>query len=599
MATDPTFDKTSYAAFDGTSIRDLIISKLNQGGVFTDQNYQGSNLSALIDVIGYSFSTLLYYLNKTSSESMFTEAQLYENMNRIVKLLNYNPVGRLGQNVPFTITASANLLSNNYTIPRYSYLDIGGTRYSFNQDVTFTKFTDLEETISNIANTYLAYQGSFQEYPQYTSLGIDDETLYLSLPKNVYIDHFNLFVFVKPKSTGRWQEWTRATELFLYKSNDNVYEVRFNHNKNYEIKFGDDVNGRKLQTGDIVQVFYLNIDQNAVGIAPNVLNNGKIVSYNSVVYNEIINDIKLNQNYLTINQLSEISLNNEFPSTSYTEEESVDSIRKNAPKAFRSQYRLVTTSDYEAYIKSNYSSFISDLKVVSNDDYLREHVRYLYNIGLNSPQLENRLLINQVNFANSCNFNNLYLYMVPNTPLQDYLSSPQKELILNGTNPHKTITSKLVPMDPVYIYMDFYIKNPSITPNPSDLGNTGLVITKNPNTRRADSAILSDIQNLFNNTFSRKVNKLGQLIDIYQLTTNILNIDGVQRVQTYRSDIDTYVEGISLLFWNNVYPENDSNVYSQNVTLENFKYPIFNNVSNITSRITIKEVTGSIKASDF
>lgn len=599
MATDPTFDKTSYAAFDGTSIRDLIISRLNQGGVFTDQNYQGSNLSALIDVIGYSFSTLLYYLNKTSSESMFTEAQLYENMNRIVKLLNYNPVGRLGQNVPFTITASANLLSNNYTIPRYAYLDIGGTRYSINQDVTFTKFTDSEETISNIANTYLAYQGSFQEYPQYTSLGIDDEILYLSLPKNVYIDHFSIFVYVKPKVTGKWEEWTRATELFLYKSNDNVYEVRFNHNKNYEIKFGDNVNGRKLQTGDIVQIFYLNIDQNAVGVAPNTLINGKIVSYNSVVYNEIINDIKINQNYLNTSQLTEVSLNNEFPSTSYTEEESVDSIRKNAPKAFRSQYRLVTTSDYEAYIKSNYSSFISDIRVISNDDYLREHVRYLYNIGLNSPQLENRLLINQVNFANSCNFNNLYLYMVPNTPLQEYLLSPQKELILNGTNPHKTITSKLVPMDPVYIYMDFYIKNPSIVPNPSDLGNTGLVITKNPNTRRADSAILSDIQNLFNNTFNRNVNKLGQLIDIYQLTTNILNIDGVQRVQTYRSDIDTYVEGISLLFWNNIYPENDSNVYSQNVTLENFKYPIFNNVSNITSRITIKEVTGSIKASDF
>ena len=66
------FDKNSYVAFDGTSIRDIIVSRLNQGKVFTDQNYQGSNLSALIDIVGITVNTLLYYLNKTSSESIFT-----------------------------------------------------------------------------------------------------------------------------------------------------------------------------------------------------------------------------------------------------------------------------------------------------------------------------------------------------------------------------------------------------------------------------------------------------------------------------------------------------------------------------------------------
>ena len=48
------FTSNSYVAFDGTSIRDIIINRLNQGQVFTDQNYQGSNLSALIDIIRHS-----------------------------------------------------------------------------------------------------------------------------------------------------------------------------------------------------------------------------------------------------------------------------------------------------------------------------------------------------------------------------------------------------------------------------------------------------------------------------------------------------------------------------------------------------------------
>jgi hypothetical protein len=302
---------------------------------------------------------------------------------------------------------------------------------------------------------------------------------------------------------------------------------------------------------------------------------------------------------MSLNQLTEVTINNDFPSTVYTAEESVDSIRKNAPKAFRSQNRLVTTSDYDTFVRSNFPSFISDIAVVDNDTFLKGHLKYLYNIGLDRPQQENRVLINQISFANSCNFNNLYLYMVPNSNLQEYLTSPQKELILNELNKNKIVTSRVVPMDPVYVYLDFYIENPEISPSPNDLGNTRLLITKDSNTRRADSAILADLQSLFSNTFNRNNSRLGQSIDIYQISTSILNIDGVQRVQTYRSDINTFVEGVSLLLWNNTYPENDSQVYTQNLNLEYFKYPIFNNVENIISRVTILESTGAIKAADF
>ena len=53
-----------YVAFDAVSLKDLIIERLNENEVFTDQNYEGSNLSSLIDIISYSYHTLIYYLNK-------------------------------------------------------------------------------------------------------------------------------------------------------------------------------------------------------------------------------------------------------------------------------------------------------------------------------------------------------------------------------------------------------------------------------------------------------------------------------------------------------------------------------------------------------
>ena len=82
----------------------------------------------------------IFYLNQTSNEGLFTEAQIYENINRIVKQLDYKPIGHQTSTLSFSSTAT-NLDKNIYTIPRFSFIEVGGVRYSFNDDVTFSKKT--------------------------------------------------------------------------------------------------------------------------------------------------------------------------------------------------------------------------------------------------------------------------------------------------------------------------------------------------------------------------------------------------------------------------------------------------------------------------
>jgi hypothetical protein len=154
-------------------------------------------------------------------------------------------------------------------------------------------------------------------------------------------------------------------------------------------------------------------------------------------------------------------------------------------------------------------------------------------------------------------------------------------------------------MDPVYMYIDFYLNAPNEKITPDNANLTKIKITKSLNSKRSDSSIISDIQLVFNKYFARNINKIGQLIDIYQIATDILNIDSVDRIQTYRTDTNLSIEGLSFIFWNSMYPEADAQVMSQNIQLENFKYPIFNNLSNIFSRIEIIEKTNSIKVADF
>jgi hypothetical protein len=598
---DQLLTKNSYITFDANSLRDLIVNRLNNSKVFTDQNYQGSNISAFLDVISYSFSTLMYYLNKTSSETSFSDAQIYENINRLVKILNYNPIGRLGQTLPFTLTVDSTISTGNYIIPRFSYINVGGTSYSFNTDIKFYKPTNGTDYITEISNNYLLYQGLFQEYDTYNAIGITNETIYLSLLENEYVDHFNIYVFVKQKNSNYWQEWQRVPETFLYSANDRIFQVRFNENKRYEIKFGDDVNGKGLSENDQVAIYYLKIDKDSASLGVNALQNSKIVNFKSLRFDEIFSNLNVNNLGTVIpdTSLRYLFLDNEYPSTFFTEEESVEMIKKNAPKTFRSQYRLVTSLDYESYVKTNFSNLITDVKILNNENYMREHIKYLYDIGLNSPQKDDSILLNQIKFADSCNFNNIYVYLVPKSKDQNYLAPAQKEYIINGLNPNKTLTSEIVPMDPVYMYIDFYISNLNTDPSPKDLDQSYLLITKKENSRRSNSSILSDIEKIINDTFNRKVNTLGQIIDIYQLSTSIFNVDGVKNVQTYRADTNSYVEGVSLLIWNYYYPIADSNVYTQNLQLDSFKYPIFNNIKNVTSKIIIDEPSGNIKLAEF
>jgi hypothetical protein len=601
MATDdPFFNTNSYVSFDANSLKDLIVQRLNNGQIFTDQNYQGSNLSALLDVISFSFSTLLYYLNKTSSESMFSESQIYENMNRIVKLLNYKPIGRITQSVGFNISITPDLPIGNYIIPRYSYVRIGNIVYSFNKDIYFSNTSTGLSLLQNQSFDFYLYQGQFAEYPIYNAIGNNNEVVFVNLGSNTYIDHFNVHVYIKSTTTGVWEQWTQSENLFLNKATDKAFELRFNSNKNYEIKFGDGINGAKLNTNDQVQIYYLSIDPTAPDIAANVIDGNNITFFNSINYTKILDNILPDTTTLiTSYQTNFINLDNEYPSNPYTAEEDVDSIRQNAPQNYTLQQKLVTINDFIIYIKSNYKKMFADVIVVNNDDYLSGHIKYLYDIGLQYPQLENRILYTQVKFANSCNFNNIYVYVVPLNNVQKYITAAQKENLLNDLKNNKILTSDIVPIDPVYMNIDFYIKDQNMPTNATDVNFCDLIVYKNKNSRRSNSGIVSDIIKIIKDTFNKTNLKFGQLINITQLATDIVNVDGVDKIQTHRSDTDTYIDGLSLLVWNDAYPKLDANAYTQNCQLQYFQYPIFNNMDNLISRISVVDPTGVIQITDF
>lgn len=139
--TDFKLPKDAYLSFDANSLKNLIIDRLNENEVFTDQNFEGSNFNAVIDVVAYMYHVLLFYLNTTSNESTLTTATIYENMNKLVSNIGYKPLGDQTSILAVDITAD-NILSDVYTLPKFCNINVGGVSYYSLEDITFEKVTD-------------------------------------------------------------------------------------------------------------------------------------------------------------------------------------------------------------------------------------------------------------------------------------------------------------------------------------------------------------------------------------------------------------------------------------------------------------------------
>lgn len=581
--------KNAYLSFDGLTLKEKIKQRLNQTGIFTDQNFEGSNLAALNDVIAMVFGSLFFTLQQNVNGGQFSETQIYENMNRVVKQLDYKPIGHQTANLSFGLSAQT-LDAAIYTIPRYTSLNLGGISYSINKDISFIKTEDTTlEAIPSVGENNLLFQGSVIEFPTYTASGNDNEIFFLTVNDDVIVDNANIDVYVK--NSDVWEKWTKTVSLYLHNSLDKVFELRFNENKRYEIKFGNDINGKKISENDLVAIYYLKSDGVGGEIGANTLQGIRPASFNSVQFNQILQDTApLNTNILGNNNgLQYLIFNNNCVSSNYNEPESVEQIRTNAPNVFRSQYNLGTQNSYETFVKTNFSNIIQDVKVKNNTEFLDTYVKYFYDLGLTKPHLESRALFNQMKFADSCNFNNVYILTVPKTVANNlsYLYPAQKSLILDSMQHQKTLTSEPIILDPVYLTFDIALSETNTTLI-DDIDLTEIYIQPNFNSRRNSASIINDVNQILNSMFDRKNTKLGQTIDINQLTNEILGVEGVKKIFTRRTDTGYMVEGLRFIMWNPIYEDISSSVIVGNTTLEDFQFPYLFR-TDFTNKITVDD----------
>jgi len=597
---DYNLPQNAYVAFDAVSLKDYIVNRLNTNEKFTDQNYDGSNLAAVIDIIAYSYHVLLFYLNNTASEVNFDQASIYENMNKIVKLIGYKPAGKQTSIVPINAVGSADMAIANYTIRKNSFFVADGVQYNFIDDYSFNKTTTDTEVIKTLNDTVILYQGVVKEYPDYNAQGEEFEVVPIVV-KNIvdtntekFIADNTIDVYVKEVDDNTYYLYKEVESLYLSNSNDRVYERRLNENGFYEIKFGSGVFGKKLSEGDTVSINYIQSDNTEGIISKNVINGNKLFVYDSLRQRQIFNDTFANKNetiFIDNSNSSLLTINNPQNSTSLSDEETIEQIRENAPKAFASQLRLVTGTDYESFIERNLANVVNSVKVVDNDSYINEYIQYFYDICVD-PNKVNRVLINQINFADSCDFNNINVFCAPSFSVAEdnyyppYLSESFKNLLVETCGERKMVSNTVVPRDPIYMAFGLGFTN-SADLSLDILDETSLYLVRETNNKINKDTLKARVGNIIKAFFEPSKNNLGQKLNFSELTNDILSIEGIKRIYTKNENNSSTIDTVSFLSFNPVYETSDIALVNQDVTLPYFKFPYMYSPLSISNRIKV------------
>lgn len=82
-----------YTTIDFDALKAELISYLKETKSFKDVEYASSNINTLVQLYAYLGSLFGYYINSIANEPFLPSAKRYKNLNRIARLLNYNPRG--------------------------------------------------------------------------------------------------------------------------------------------------------------------------------------------------------------------------------------------------------------------------------------------------------------------------------------------------------------------------------------------------------------------------------------------------------------------------------------------------------------------------
>jgi len=310
--------------FDG--IKNDLKTFLSNQTELGDYNYEGSTMQILLNLLAYNTYKNSFYLNMVGNEMFLDSAQIRNNVVSRAKMLNYTPRSAQGPTATVQVTITPIDSPDSITIPADTQFTttIDGVNYLYvNPDAAVVN--------ANPSGVYSTNLSITEGRPFTYRFTVSTASPIRYIIPNENVDTRSIKVRVQESTSNTTQTtWNNASDYTAIAGNTQSYFLNENEDGKYELKFGDNVVGKRLNDGNIVVASYRVCNGTATQGANTFVAPNSIGGY------------------------SNITLKTAASAAGGAEQESIASIKFNAPKNYQAQNRAVTTGDYTTLIKNNF-----------------------------------------------------------------------------------------------------------------------------------------------------------------------------------------------------------------------------------------------------
>ncbi len=348
----------NFSNLDFDQIKTTLKTYLKSNSNFTDYDFEGSNLSTILDVLAYNTYITSYNANMVANEVFIDSATLRENVVALARNIGYIPKSRKAARATvsfFIDTTNITPIPSSITLKKGPIASTSGSFgsqsfvYSILEDITVPIFDGIASF-----NDISIYEGTLLTSNfVYNTRNVNQRFI---LP-NTGIDTELISVNVKPNEQSTSQvTYIIQDSLFTVKPDSKVYYLQEIENERYELLFGDNKFGKALEEGNYITANY-------------IVSNGD--SANGINQFTFAGRLTYTRNSVEYTVTSGISLLTTGLISSGGEQiESVESVKKFAPRIYASQNRALTADDYESLIPSKIYPETESISVFGGEELI-------------------------------------------------------------------------------------------------------------------------------------------------------------------------------------------------------------------------------------
>jgi len=348
----------NFSNLDFNQIKTSLIDYLKSNSNFTDYDFEGSNLSSILDVLAYNTYITSYNANMVANEVFIDSATLRENVVALARNIGYIPRSRKAAQATvsfFIDTSSITPTPSSLTLRKGP---VASTSGNFgNQSYVFCILEDITVPIFNNIATFdnlKIYQGN-RLVNNFTFSSRNLNQRFILPNSGIDTDLISVLVRNNEQSTSS-TKYNRQDSLFEINQDSKVFFLQEIEDERYELIFGDGIFGKKLEEGNFIEVGY-------------ITSNGD--SGNGISQFTFAGRITYNRNSTEYVITSGISLLTTGLISSGGENiEPVESIKRYAPRIYASQNRTVTANDYETLIPAKIYPETESISVFGGEDLI-------------------------------------------------------------------------------------------------------------------------------------------------------------------------------------------------------------------------------------